>query len=290
MTRPTLWSVTIRASKSDAVHVSDVLEMLLNPEPVSVALHEEGTPDHWSVTAHYIDRPDTILIETHLSEAGLPTDLECERLPDVDWVAKSLEHLSPITTDRFFVAGSHHADDVPAGKLALTIDAGQAFGTGHHETTLGCLMRLEQKLKSRHVNRILDLGTGTGVLALAIAKLSRCPVVASDTDPVAIRVAKENAKTNNLQPLIHFVTATGFDNNLLKQGGPYDLIVANILARPLMKLAPDMQRNTRTGSSIILSGLLASQERMVLSSYISCGFRLKHRLRVGEWSILELCR
>ena len=289
MTATTLWSVTISTIKTDAERVADSLEMLWDPEPTSIALHEDVGAETWTVTAHYREQPNLENIKQHLSEQNLPNDLQCERLPDVDWVAKSLEHLTPIATDRFFVSGAHHAAQAPTGKIPLTIEAGQAFGTGHHETTLGCLRRIEDKLKSQQFNRILDMGTGTGVLALAIAKLSRRSVIASDIDPIAIEVAKSNARQNALLPFMKFVTATGFQSSVLQQSSPYDLIVANILARPLVRLAPDMRRNLSLGGSVLLSGLLSSQEQMVLNAYLACGFRLVRRLQIGDWTTLDLC-
>ena len=290
MTAATLWSVTIPASKSDAERIADALDCLLDPEPVSIALHENPVATTWTVTAHYETQPNLENIRAHLAGQSLPAGIHCAQLPDVDWVAKSLEHLSPIRTKRFFVAGSHHAQQAPAGKIPLTIEAGQAFGTGHHETTLGCLKQLEDRLKSKQFDKVLDLGTGTGVLALAIAKLTHRHVIASDIDPIAVEVAKSNAKTNMLLPFLTCVAAAGFQSPFLRQSGPYDLIVANILARPLVRLAPDMRENLAEGGTVLLSGLLSSQERMVLNAYLLCGFRFVHRLQIGDWTVLELCR
>jgi len=290
MTNTSLWSVAITTTKSDAERIADSLETLWDPAPVSVAFHEDNGGKTWTATAHYGGEPNLEAIKRYLSDQNLPNDVKCARLPDVDWVAKSLEHLSPITTKRFFVSGSHHADQAPSGKIPLTIEAGQAFGTGHHETTLGCLRRIEDKLKSRQFNNVLDMGTGTGVLALAVAKLCRQRIIASDIDPIAIEVARANAKLNTVSPYLKFVTAKGFQNAELKRCAPYDLIIANILARPLVRLAPDMRQHISAGGSVLLSGLLSHQEPMVLNAYLSCGFRLVSRLQIGDWVILDLCR
>ena len=290
MSTATLWSASISASRPVAERIADALDSIPEPAPISVAFHEDNSPDCWTVTAHYTDRPNLNLLKVNLADQNLPSELQIQPLPDVDWVAKSLEHLSPITTDRFFVAGSHQIGDRPSGKLALLIDAGQAFGTGHHETTLGCLIRLETILKPNRNLKILDLGTGTGVLALAAAKLARRQVFASDIDPIATNVAKANAAQNNLAPWIRLTTATGFQSTLLKQNAPYDLIIANILARPLVRLAPAMHKNTANGGTVLLSGLLARQERLVLSAYLTAGFRFENRLQIGDWTTLELCR
>lgn len=201
-------------------------------------------------------------------------ELKREVLPDVDWVAKSLEGLKPVRAGRFLVHGSHDRDKVRPGDIGIEIDAGQAFGTGHHGTTAGCLEMIEAVIRARHPRNALDLGTGSGVLAIAARKLAQIPVLATDIDPVATRVARENVRRNGIASGVALETAPGFHSTSFSRHGPFDLIIANILARPLMKMAPDLARNLTPGGSVVLSGILASQRWRVLAAYN--GPRLRH--------------
>jgi ribosomal protein L11 methyltransferase len=213
-------------------------------------------------------------------EQALSTDyaglaIEREVLPEIDWVSKSLEGLQPVRAGRFLVHGSHDRDRVLPGDVAIEIDAGQAFGTGHHGTTAGCLEMIDWVLRSRKVKNVLDLGTGSGVLAIAARKIQPVPVLATDIDPIAVKVAQENARKNGVGAGLVFETAPGFHHGAFRRNGPFDLIIANILARPLMKMAPDLTRHLAPGGTVILSGILASQRLKVLAAYN--GQRLAHR-------------
>ncbi|MDW6020756.1 50S ribosomal protein L11 methyltransferase [Mesorhizobium sp. BAC0120] len=216
--------------------------------------------------------------------------VEAEEVPDIDWVAHSLEGLKPVRAGRFFVHGSHDRSLRPSSGIAIEIEAGLAFGTGHHGTTAGCLEVIERVVRREKPRSALDLGTGSGVLAIAIAKLAQIPVLATDIDPIATRVAGENVRLNNASRLVHTVTATGFHNPAFSAAGPFDLIVANILARPLMKLAPDMARNLSVGGSLVLSGILDSQRDAVLAAYVGQRFRHVSTLHREGWSTLHLKR
>ena len=208
-------------------------------------------------------------------------------LPDQDWIRLSQEGLPPVRAGRFFVYGAHDAGAVPHGVIPMKIEAGLAFGTGHHETTALCLSVLSDLAKGQAAYRnVLDLGTGTGLLAIGAAKLWKKKVLASDIDPVAVEVTRENARANGVGPLVTAVVADGLDNPLLKNGAPYDLIVANILASPLTRLAPSIQRALAPGGTLVLSGLLRNQELMVISFYT--GLRFVSRRRDGPWSALVL--
>jgi ribosomal protein L11 methyltransferase len=198
-----------------------------------------------------------------------------EILPEIDWVSKSLEGLQPVRAGRFLVHGSHDRDRVLPGDIAIEIDAGQAFGTGHHGTTAGCLEMIDWVLRSRKVKNVLDLGTGSGVLAIAARKIQPVPVLATDIDPIAVKVAQENARKNGVGAGLIFETAPGFHHGAFRRNGPFDLIIANILAKPLMKMAPDLTRHLTAGGTVILSGILASQRLKVLAAYN--GQRLAHR-------------
>ncbi|HQZ13654.1 MAG TPA: 50S ribosomal protein L11 methyltransferase [Devosia sp.] len=207
--------------------------------------------------------------------------------PSVNWVAKSLEGLKPVTAGGFYVHGSHDTAH-PAGVTPIRIDAAQAFGTGHHETTSGCLEALDTLMRRRRFRNPIDVGTGTGVLAIAIAKRLRVPVLATDIDPIAVRTTIDNARDNETGPLIRSIVATGLDHNEIHWRAPYDLIVANILAGPLIELAPSMGYIAQKGAVIVLSGLLETQAGRVQTAYARAGMVQRRRLVRGEWATLVL--
>ncbi|MGR6430363.1 50S ribosomal protein L11 methyltransferase [Rhizobium sp. PAMB 3174] len=216
--------------------------------------------------------------------------VESEVLPEIDWIAKSLEGLKPVRAGRFIVHGSHDRDKVLPGDLPIEIDAGQAFGTGHHGTTAGCLEMIDSVIRARRVHNALDLGTGSGVLAIAVRRLKRVPVLATDIDPVAVAVAKENCRLNGIRSGIDLVTAPGFHSRAFADHGPFDLIIANILARPLMKMAPQLTGYLAPGGSVILSGILASQRWKVLSAYNGAGLRHVRTIWRNGWVTIHLDR
>ena len=223
-------------------------------------------------------------------EAGAQVKLEREELGDVDWVARSLEGLKPVRAGRFLVHGAHDRARRGASQIGIEIEAGLAFGTGHHGTTSGCLEMIDRVVTREKPRNALDLGTGSAVLAIALAKLARIPVLATDIDDVAVRVARENARINGVEGLVHTVTATGFHHPALAAGRPFDLIVANILAGPLMKLAPDMARHVAPNGSLILSGILDRQRNAVLAAYVGQSFRHVRTLHREGWVTLWLKR
>lgn len=216
--------------------------------------------------------------------------IEREVIPDVDWIAKSLEGLSPVRAGRFLVHGSHDRDKVRLNDIAIEIDAGQAFGTGHHGTTAGCLEVIETVMRARKVRNALDLGTGSGVLAIAARKIKPVPVLATDIDPIATRVAAENVKRNGIATGVTTVTAPGFHSPAFAAHGPFDLIIANILARPLIKMAPQLANHLAPGGSVILSGILASQRWKVLSAYNGQHLRHVRTIWRNGWVTIHLDR
>jgi ribosomal protein L11 methyltransferase len=213
-----------------------------------------------------------------------------EELPDIDWIAKSLEGLKPVRAARFVVHGSHDRGKLRPGEIAIEIDAGQAFGTGHHGTTAGCLEVISDVMRSRRVRRVLDLGTGSGVLAIAARKLAPVSVLATDIDPVAIRVARENVRLNGIASGVALETAPGFHSTAFGRHGPFDLIIANILARPLMRMAPQLAARLAPGGDVILSGILASQRWKVLAAYNGAGLRHVRTIWREGWVTIHLDR
>lgn len=225
-----------------------------------------------------------------LEELSLPKPIGREALPDVDWVALSLEGLKPVRAGRFFVHGAHDRQKRRSGDLAIEIEAGLAFGTGHHGTTAGCLEVLEEVARRERPRNALDLGTGSAVLAIALAKFSHIPVLATDIDPVATRVAADNVRLNGVSSLVETATAPGFHHPVFSRRGPFNLIVANILARPLMRLAPQMARHLMPGGSIVLSGILERQRNAVVAAYAGQKFRHVRTLEREGWVTLHLKR
>lgn len=258
--------------------VLDLLSEVFGEEDIAIANTEvDEKRDIWETSVYlYADDEDDVRARVTEALASTFPNLTVEReiIPDVDWIAKSLEGLTPVRAGRFLVHGSHDRDKVRINDLAIEIEAGQAFGTGHHGTTAGCLEMIEQVLRSRTIRNALDLGTGSGVLAIAVAKMRPVPVLATDIDPIAIWVAKENAKLNGIVSGMSLETAPGFHSDAFRKHGPFDLIIANILARPLIKMAPQLVTHLAPGGTVILSGILASQRWKVLSAYN--GMKLSH--------------
>ncbi|GHC75286.1 50S ribosomal protein L11 methyltransferase [Limoniibacter endophyticus] len=209
--------------------------------------------------------------------------IEHEVLPDVDWVTLSLEGLKPVRAGNFVIHGAHDRDKLEEGDIGIEIEAGQAFGTGHHGTTSGCLDLIWEIMHEARPGNALDLGTGSAVLAIAIAKISDIPVLATDIDPVATKVAAENVALNGVSSHVDCVTAEGFGHPVFTEKGPFDLIVANILAGPLTALAPELYAQSASGGHIILSGILDRQGDGVRSAYERAGFTEVKNLPRGEW-------
>lgn len=290
---PALFLASMKLPAPAAYSVADLLEGLDAPQALSVSNFEIPGTAEFTVQALY---PEILTANSLLNAMGpLIEALEIaapvitiEEVAEQDWVAQSLAGLPPIIAGRFFIAGAHGLGRAPPAAISLHIEAGLAFGTGHHETTLSCLLALDALARSRRYQRVLDLGCGAGVLGMAAAKLWRRRVMASDIDPIAVRVTRENARRNGLTALLHPVTAVGFGHPALIASAPYDLVLANILARPLMRLAYPMAQRLRRGGTVILSGLLRSQEAAVRSAYRSQGLFLARRFVRGDWSTLVL--
>lgn len=244
-----------------------------------VSLYADGAPDGVAARMREV-----------LAPLGNVPPIESEALPDIDWVTHSLQGLQAVRSGPFLVHGSHERHRRRTGDIAIEIEAGLAFGTGHHGTTSGCLEMISRVLKSERPRNALDLGTGSAVLAIAIARLAPIPVLATDIDPVAARVARENVRLNRVASRVETVAAPGFHHPVFARRGPFDLIVANILARPLMRLAPSMARHAAPGGSVILSGILDRQRNAVLAAYVGNGFRHVTTLHREGWVAIHLKR
>ena len=250
-------------------------------------LEEDEDRDVWRIDAFPNDADDARGVEARLkAHDGLTVIVE--KLADADWLAMSLSGLPPVRAGRFFIYGAHDQGVVPKNTVNLKIDAGAAFGTGHHGTTVGCLLAFDDLLKRERFERVLDVGCGTGVLAIAAAKTGSKVALGTDIDAPSVRIANENAKLNMADA--RFVHAFGLNDRKVRGQGPYDLVFANILAPPLVSLSQDIKQALKLGGVAILSGLLRTQERRVTAAYLSRGFVLERRIRRDAWSALVLRR
>ncbi|ODN69235.1 50S ribosomal protein L11 methyltransferase [Methylobrevis pamukkalensis] len=285
------------AGPAEAERIAALLEAALG-EDVPVAWSEIGDPAEigtdrdalWAVDA-YFDDGDPAEIEARIKDIlggdGFAAPMTVEALADIDWVSESLKGLAPVVAGRFVVHGAHDRDKLPAGAIGLEIEANQAFGTGHHPTTWGCLVALSRLVRRRRFAAVLDLGTGSGVLAIAYAKLTGNAVLASDIDPVSTRIAVENAALNGVGRKVEGVTAEGFRHPRLA-AGRFDLVLANILAGPLKRLAPEIRARAMPGATVVLSGLLASQAAEVDAAFRAQGFRREAAFVREGWATLVL--
>jgi ribosomal protein L11 methyltransferase len=253
----------------------------------------EDDSGQWQLAIHFRDAPDQEAVRAQVAlVAGDPAAkaLRFEAVADADWVAQSLAGLPPVRAGRFVVHGAHERARIPSNAIAIEIEAALAFGTGHHGSTRGCLLALDRLAKRGRVGCVLDIGTGSGVLAIAAAKVFRTRVTASDIDPVAVHAARANARLNHVAPMVTFLHAAGANARATTRNAPYDLIFANILLGPLMRLALPLARLSRPGTHLMLSGLLPAQANAVLAITRAQGLMLERRIPVDGWVTLVLVR
>jgi ribosomal protein L11 methyltransferase len=257
-----------------------------DPSPAGAVDAKEEGRTAWRLDALAESQEAAEACASIIAEAAPDLSARIEALEDRDWVKLSLEGLPPVEAGRFVVAGSHALASASPGKIALLIEAGPAFGTGHHGTTLGCLLALDRLLQRRRPGRVLDLGTGTGLLAIAALKAGADFAVATDLDADSVDTARANAAANQATARFRALHAKGFAARHIHERAPYDTVFANILARPLVGLASGIAKVTAPGGTVILSGLLTHQEPMVRAAYLGRGFAPERRIRRDGWSTL----
>ena len=271
--------------------VDAITESYPNPDLAIAAF--EGPGGRWDITMHFAEPPDRDLILALVTEtagAAAAKSIVFSTVEKKDWVKASLADLVPVGAGRYVVHGSHDRERVPGNKIGIEIEAALAFGTGHHGTTRGCLLLLDQVLNRCRPKRVLDLGSGTGVLAIAAAKTLKRPILASDIDLKSVAVTRENARLNGVGNLVEVVHATGFQSPHFAEKGPFGLVLANILANPLRKLAPPLAAHLAPGAFVILSGLLPPQANSVVAAYQGAGLKLIKRIQIENWSSLLMQR
>ena len=304
MSRTPLWRIALVVPEAHAPAFADAVGD--HADAVSTFELEEG--GNWLVEATLYGEPDEARLASRVAVLAKAVGIDepkliVESLPSIDWVSHSYQGFPPIRAGRFFVHGSHHEGVVPAGSIALLVDAATAFGTGEHGSTNGCLQaldRLARHLRLPHGGRgggrgsgrggALDMGCGSGILALAVAKRWHVPVTAVDIDPEAVRVTRINAAINGLTGRIRARGGDGYHTPIVGRHKPYRLITANILARPLARMAPQLRRHLKKGGYAVLAGLLNRQERHVIQAHRNQGLRLVARIPVGEWTTLVVKR
>lgn len=289
-TMPTVKATLAVPYREEGERIAEMLELAFENEDAPIALFEDEDAGNWVIDL-FQEGDDAPALKTRLEDLlgadGFGAPIVCEVLDEIDWVTASLEGLAAIRAGRFVVHGLHARDAVGPTDIGIRVEASRAFGTGHHGTTLGCLELIDWVCARYKLTNTLDVGTGTGVLAMAIAHAAKAPVLATDIDPISVAVTRENVQLNHLVPWIGVAEADGV-KGAPQWRAPYDLIVANILAGPLIALAADTTRLLAPGGALILSGLMQHQERAVLARYRACGMILIRRVHHGEWSALLL--
>jgi ribosomal protein L11 methyltransferase len=288
---PSSTAIAVLETDEQSAHrIADLVAESLPADELAVSLVDIGA-GRWRVAMHFRIPPDEKLIRALTAAAAgnaAAKALRFERVAAKDWVRESLAGLAPVTAGRFIVHGAHDRARIPFNRIGIEIEAALAFGTGHHGTTRGCLLALDWLCKSRPRRRILDLGTGSGVLAIAAALALRRPVLATDIDGAAVRAARANAAVNRAGGFVEVVKADGVTAPKLRERAPYDLVFANILLRPLQRLAAPLTRLTAPGARVVLSGLLASQANAGIAAYRSLA--LERRIDLDGWTTLILVR
>ena len=278
------------ADEQTARRAADFLFEQLDPEEAAVAAFEgERT---WLVEAHLAHEPDRARLAALVREAcgGSSPEISFERVAETDWIAASLAGLPPVRVGRFVIHGAHDRGKVKPNQIGIEIEAALAFGTGHHGTTQGCLAAIERALRSQRPLRVLDIGTGTGVLAIAAARVLKRQVIAGEIDPLAVLAAVANARANRAGALVRAIRADGVRHAAIRAGARYDFVLANILLGPLTRLARPVRALTAPGATIVLSGLMPDQANAARAAWCAQGFVLRRTQTIENWTTLTLAR
>jgi ribosomal protein L11 methyltransferase len=275
-----------------AYHAANALQDFTEPAPDALSIFENGA-GCWRIEALFSDWTPGRDIGCEIAalvEKPLPA-FTMEEVPDLNWVAISQAALPPVAAGRFIVHGSHDRRRIAHGPNTILIDAGEAFGTAHHATTLGCLLAIDRITRAEVFDTVLDIGCGSGVLAIAIAKaLPHADIIATDMDPQSVKVAAENMRINGVAGRIATAVAKGVDHPWLRHASPFDFVIANILANPLIALSPGLARTVERCGTLVLSGILIPQAPQVIAAYRTSGFQLERHDRITGWSTLTLRR
>ena len=284
------WSLTLQTDTDD---LADFIGEIAD----AISIQRGDDNALWTIDAYFEDKPNENIIAAQLELAAGALGIETptyllSKIDNTDWLAKTYSDFPPMVIGRFYIHGSHIKNKIPAALHGIQIDAAVAFGSGEHATTTACLRAISDLTRNKNFSRVLDMGCGSGILALAFARVSSCTAVGIDNDKPSVVVANENAAKNGLAARVKFGYGDGFCAPLMRNQNlgrkKFDAIAANILARPLMRMAPQMKRSIARNGTIILSGLLNSQENQVLSAYRAQNIYLKKRYRVNGWSALVL--
>ncbi|MGI9509354.1 MAG: 50S ribosomal protein L11 methyltransferase [Geminicoccaceae bacterium] len=256
---------------------------------------ENGDGERWCVEMLHREQPEPadleVLLEPLVEQARLGSiSIDVDKVPETDWVEQVQAQMPPRQIGRFWIHGSHVDTPPPEGSTPIRLDAGLAFGSGEHATTQGCLQALDRWAGRRRFRHVLDMGCGAGLLAIAAAKCWPARVLAVDNDPVAVKVATENATLNGVGGRLHALVSQGYADARIRVLGPYDVILANILADPLRDMAQDLSRSLAHDGIAVLSGLLDRQARRVLASHVAYGLFLRERIDIGPWTTLVMSR
>ena len=296
------WKLTLPCTRAEAEALGEDFEdfAMLDPVPSIVTQEVEAFNDlKWELLAYFPQKPPAKTVQKiqEMIPSARKAAAKLERLPDTDWLVESQQGLEPVHAGRFYAHTEATRSSIPDGVIPLHIEAGQAFGTGGHETTSGCLAMLDRmKRQGQRYDNIADIGTGTGLLAFAALHLwPRAYITASDIDPVAIDVTISNADANAVplgsgQGKVALCVAAGTDHEMIQRRAPYDLVIANILAGPLVELASSFAEIIAEGGTLILAGLLDTQASAVTTAYRAAGFRLQERSDTSDWPCLRMIK
>ena len=290
-----IWRINFRVPKANR----KVFEDLLEPYCIALSSFEDEKSNEWKIECFTTTEPDNIGIDRKLEHLAKKNCISTPKatfdmVPPRNWLANNLIDFPPIQIGRYYIHGSHIQPTALGGMIQLELDTGLAFGSGEHATTEGCLRAMEQLSRQFNFKKILDMGCGSGILAIAATKTWRRPTIASDIDDEATRVTIENTKKNGLKGLINTTCGIGYSSELVRNNAPYDLILCNILANPLVQMAGDLSHHLDSAPKrrqfVILSGLLECDSNRVIAAHRARGLHLYNKIIINGWVALVMTR